>query len=127
MAFVGQIPLLNCCHSVEVNNVIDIICAAIAGVCSIVVAIIGYSVKKSHEEAVARAEKEEHRAQLRQRESRLSLKMMDATLQLSVVTSNALTGGHNNGNVERARKAAQKAADEYEDFMRELTAHEIGK
>ena len=52
---------------------------------------------------------------------------MDATLQLSVVTSNALTGGHNNGNVERAREAAQKAADEYEDFMLELTAHEIGK
>ena len=127
MAFVGQIPLLNCCHSVEVSSVVDIICAAIAGICSIVVAVVGYRVKKSHEETVARAEKEEHRAQLRQRESMLSLKMMDATLQLSVVTSNALTGGHNNGNVERARDAAQKAAQEYEDFMRELTVHEIEK
>jgi outer membrane protein TolC len=69
----------------------------------------------------------ERRAALRQKESLLSLRMMDATLQLSIVSSNALTGGHNNGNVERARQAAQKAAADYEDFMRDVTAHEINK
>lgn len=106
---------------------VDIICAAIAGICSIVVAVIGYQVKKSHEEAQDRAKKEEYRAELRQRESMLSLRMMDATLQLSVVSSNALTGGHNNGNVERAREAAQRVGAEYEDFMREIAAYELGK
>ena len=49
----------------------------------------------------------EKHAELRRKESLLSLEMMDATLQLSIVTSNALTGGHNNGNVERAREAAK--------------------
>ena len=99
---------------------VDIICAAIAGCASIIAAAIGLHVKKENK-------KMEHRAELRQRESLLSLRMMDATLQLSVVTSNALTGGHNNGNVERARIAANKAAEDYEEFLREVTAHEVGK
>jgi hypothetical protein len=99
---------------------VDIICAAIAAIATIVAASIGLHVKHSN----ARMER---RAALRQKESLLSLRMMDATLQLSIVSSNALTGGHNNGNVERARQAAQKAAADYEDFMRDVTAHEINK
>lgn len=98
----------------------EIICSAIAAVSAIAVAIVGKNIHQSN----ARMEE---RAKLRQRESMLSLKMMDATLQLSVVTSNALTGGHNNGNVARAREAAEKAAAEFEQFMREVTAHEICK
>lgn len=98
----------------------EIICALIAGFSSVLTAFIGFSVKRSDKRA-------EKHAKLRQRESLLSLRMMDATLQLSVVTSNALTGGHNNGNVERARETAQKVAAEYEDFMRETTAHEVGR
>ncbi len=97
---------------------VEIICAAIAAVSGIAVAVIGHNTQKQH--ALA----EEH-AKARERESLLSLRMMDATLQLSVVTSNALTGGHNNGNVERAREAAQKVGDEYTKFMQELTAHEV--
>lgn len=98
----------------------EIICAAITAVASIGVALVGMNIRKSNARMEARAA-------LRQRESMLSLKMMDATLQLSIVTSNALTGGHNNGNVKRARDAADKAAQEFEDFMREVTAHEISK
>ena len=98
----------------------EIVCAAITAVATIIVALVGANIRKSN----ARMEE---RAKLRQRESMLSLKMMDATLQLSVVTSNALTGGHNNGNVARAREAAEKAAAEFEQFMREVTAHEISK
>jgi len=98
----------------------EIICAAISGVCSIAVAIIGFYIKKSND-------KNDRRSNLRQQESLLSLRMMDATLQLSVVTSNALTNGHNNGNVERAREAAAKVAAEYEEFMRNITAHEVCK
>lgn len=97
---------------------IEVICALITAVAAIAVAVIGHNTQKQNRRA------EEHAA-ARQRESLLSLRMMDATLQLSVVTSNALTGGHNNGNVERARAAAQKVGDEYTKFMQELTAHEV--
>lgn len=98
----------------------EIICASITAIASIVVAMVGISIKKANKEA------ESHSA-LRREESLLSLHMMDATLQLSVVTSNALTGGHNNGNVERARAAAQKAANDYEEFMRKATIQEMCK
>ena len=104
---------------------VEIICALVAGISSIVVAVIGISVKKSNAKVQESNEKMEQRAKLRQQESLLSLKMMDATLQLSIVCSNALTGGHNNGNVERARKAAEEAAAKYEDFVRETAVHEL--
>lgn len=99
---------------------IEIICASIAGACSIIVAIIGFNIKKSNAAA-------DHRASIRQQESLLSLRMMDATLQLSIVTSNALTGQKNNGNVEKARLAAESAASEYNKFMQVVTANEVGK
>ena len=99
---------------------VNIICAVIAGVCTVLCAIIGAVANKNQK-------KSERRAQLRQKESLLSLRMMDATLQLSVVTSNALTGGHNNGNVETAREAATKVSEEYQEFMRGITAFEVGK
>jgi len=98
----------------------EIICAIITGIASIIVAMVGVSIKRANKNA-------EKHSELRQKESLLSLRMMDATLQLSVVTSNALTGGHNNGNVERARAAAQKAANDYEEFMREATVLEVCK
>lgn len=98
----------------------EIICATIAGLCTIICAIIGGTSAKHKRKA-------ERRAELRQKESLLSLRMMDATLQLSVVTSNALTGGHNNGNVEQAREAAASVAEEYQEFMRSITAFEVGK
>ncbi len=97
---------------------VEVICAAIAAASGIAVAVIGRNAAKQSKRA------EEH-AEARRRESLLSLRMMDATLQLSVVTSNALTGGHNNGNVERAREAAQKVGNEYTKFMQELTAQEV--
>lgn len=98
----------------------EIICASIAGLCTIICAIIGGVSAKYRK-------KSERRAHLRQNESLLSLRMMDATLQLSVVTANALTGGHNNGNVEAARTAAQKVSEEYQELLRGVTAFEVGK
>lgn len=98
----------------------EIICAMITAAASVIVAAIGINIKKMNKEQAT------HSA-LRREESLLSLRMMDATLQLSVVTSNALTGGHNNGNVERARAAAQNAANNYEEFMRKATIHEVCK
>lgn len=97
---------------------VNIICAVIAGIASVITAVVGIRVERANKQA-------ERHAELRRKESLLSLEMMDATLQLSIVTSNALTGGHNNGNVERAREAAKTVGAKYADFMREVTAGEI--
>ena len=93
---------------------VNIICAVIAGIASVITAVVGIRVERANKQAEKHA-----------KESLLSLEMMDATLQLSIVTSNALTGGHNNGNVERAREAARTVGAKYADFMREVTAGEI--
>lgn len=98
----------------------EIVCTIITAFTSLVTACVGFLVAQANKRT------ERHSA-LRQKEALLSLRMMDATLQLSVVSSNALTGGHNNGNVERARSAAQKVAEEYENFIRETAAHEVGR
>lgn len=98
----------------------DIICAAIAGLCSIVVVVLTAKNTKRNKQA-------EEDERIRQEGNLLSLRMQDAILQLSVVSSNALTGGHNNGNVERAREAVIKVSDEYEEFMRNITARQISK
>lgn len=67
--------------------------------------------------------REERRAE----ESRLSMQMMSATLQLAIVTANALTGGHNNGNVEKAKTAAEKAEHEYQQFLISVASQEVSK
>lgn len=55
------------------------------------------------------------------------MQMMYATLQLSIVTANALTGGHNNGNVEQAKLAAQTAEADYQKFLQKVAASAINK
>ena len=98
----------------------EVICTIITAISLIVVAMIGENVKKANDKA-------DHRGELRREESLLSLRMMDATLQLSVVSANALTNGHNNGNVETSRKAAEQVSRDYADFMRRTTAYEVGE
>ena len=116
----------------------EIICAAMTAVSAIIVAIIGAKIKQNNDEHRRLADEQEkrveenearieRRAEIRKRESLLSLRMMNATLQLAIVNANALTGGHNNGNVERARLAAEEAAEEYQEFMQEMTAHQVSK
>jgi len=97
---------------------ISIITALISAASAICVALIGARAKA----AEARTDAREKR---RERESLLSMAMMDASIQLSIVSANALSGGHNNGNVEQARKAAEKARADYEQFLREVTAHAV--
>ncbi len=96
----------------------QIITALISFASAVIVASIGAHAKKMD----AKAEQREKR---REKESLLSMTMMDATLQLSIVSANALTTGHNNGNVEEAREAAKKAKEEYEQFLREVAAQSI--
>ena len=98
----------------------EAICATISGICAIMAACMGKLMSDF-------MRKSDRRSDLRRHESLLSLEMMDATLKLSVVTANALTGGHNNGNVAAARTAAKNVSEKYDQFMRETTAYEVGK
>ena len=72
-------------------------------------------------------EKQESRAARRAEETQLSMQLSSANLQLSVVTANALTGGHNNGNVKRAREAAEQAEIAYNAFLQKIAAKEVAK
>lgn len=90
----------------------------IPAIASIVVAWIELRAAKDRKTA-------EERAKAREREARLSMKMQDANMQLTIVTANAVTGGHNNGNVEAAKRAAEAASAEYAAFLREIAAKEI--
>ena len=98
----------------------EIICTGITAVAGIIVALLSVHIKRSDDRA-------ERRAKIRQRESFLSMKMLDSVMQLSRVSAIALTGGTNNGNVEKAMEAAEEAASEYQSFIQEITAHEVGK
>lgn len=99
----------------------------ISGIFAVFVALIELRAsrdrKKSKEEAEQQKQHEEERAKALW----LSMSMSHATLQLGVVTANALTGGHNNGNVERARTAAKKAEEEYDSFLKELGTNQVAK
>lgn len=97
---------------------ITIITGVISAISAILVAYIGAHAKRVED-------KNEKRESRREKESLLSMAMMDATLQLSIVSANALTNGHNNGNVEEAKKAAQKAKDDYERFLREVASQSL--
>ena len=92
----------------------------ITGVCTVMCAIIGAVSLNAHN-------KSERREKIRREEALLSLQMTDATLQLSWVCSNALTNGVNNGNVEIAREAAERASAAYKTFMQEQVSYAISK
>lgn len=81
--------------------------------------------KKEAADAEKRKAAEAEAAARRERESRLSMEMMSASIDLGIVTSLAVTGGHINGNVEAAQKKAQKAKAAYEAFLRDEAAHAV--
>jgi len=102
--------------------------AVVSAVAVVLVAIIEAVAQKERKkvktdnEAREQREREQieianRRAEQRRKESHLQMQMIYATLQLSIVTANALTNGHNNGNVERAREAAKKAEEDYNHFL----------
>ena len=97
----------------------------IPAIASIFVAVIEARAAKERKAAEKDRKIAEERAAGREREARLAMKMQDANMQLTVVTANAVIGGHNNGNVERAKKAAEEASAEYAAFLREIAAKEI--
>lgn len=94
---------------------------------AVVVAVIEFIAARDRKAAKQQQERTEAHEKNRAEEIRLSMKIQDATLQLGIVTANALTGGHNNGNVQTADKAARDAQCEYRLFLQQITAQEVAK
>lgn len=116
------------------DSIVQIICSAITFAGVVITAIMGFVTARRSARAEELAKKNaqeseemKERSKLRKRESLLSLRMNDAIIQLAIVTANAVTGGHNNGNVERAQKAVKEVSEEYQDFLRETMANEINE
>ena len=94
-------------------------------IAAIVVAVIEWRAakdRKAAKEAQSLAEKRQH---LRDEEMGLLLDIMYANMQLCQVTARALSGGHNNGNVEAAENAAKVAVDKFNKFSRDNLAKMI--
>lgn len=101
--------------------------AIITGVFGVVVTVIEVRASRDRKEAKKREEALRRHEQQRAEETRLAMALNSATLQLCIVTANALTGGHNNGNVERAKEAARKAEADYDAFVQRLAANQVAK
>lgn len=99
----------------------------IPGLFTVLVAIIELIAAKDRKQSKKDQERLKRHEQQRAKETKLQMEMNSATLQLCIVTSNALTGGHNNGNVERARQAAKDAEEEYNAYIQELAANQVAK
>lgn len=99
---------------------VEIICALIASLSTIIVAILSLYIKQI-------MGKMDRRQSLRERESLLNLRLTSAAVKLSTVSANALMNYENNGNVEEAYEQAREAEEEYQRFQQEVTAHEVGK
>lgn len=102
-----------------------IICTIITSISGLMVAYLQIQVKKQKEAAEEERQTALKREKRRVKEMMLSLKLNAAVLKLSVVSANALTNGHNNGNVEIARREAVDAENAYMDFMKELMSEEL--
>lgn len=97
----------------------------ITGIVTVLVAIIETRAekdRKANKEFIARSEKREER---RKKEQELLMEMVDTAINLSIISSNALTGQQNNGNVEAARKQAKEVARKYDAFLRSVVAEEV--
>ena len=99
---------------------IEIVCAAIAAVSAVVVAVI-------ERRNAAQNRRIEARAEQRARESRLSMDLMYANCALSLTTAKKLANMHTNGDVEEAMEAARRAQEEYNKFVRDTVSKQITK
>ena len=99
----------------------------ISGGVLVLVAIIEARANIDRRECKAEKEKNDKRSAIRAKESMLSMQMLSATLDLSDATSLKVQQGKCNGEMDRARKKAEAAQEEYEKFMQEVTSRETTK
>lgn len=101
-------------------EIATIICACIAAVSAITVAVVEHRADKDRKTSNRRAER-------RARESRLSMDLMSATCELAVITAVAMREGHTNGTLEPALATAQEAQENYRSFLRDEAARNVAK
>lgn len=96
--------------------------------------IVGYyETKRSKEQKKIDSETrefraiQEARAEVRRKEAALSMHMGFTTLKLAEATACAVSGGKCNGNVTDARSEADKAMQEYQDFICQVAAKQTTK
>lgn len=99
---------------------IDIVCAAIAAIATVLCAVVAANGKK-------RDEKEDARAAQRAKEARLQLAMMSANSELTVGVAWALKRGHCNGEVEKGLKAVEDAQREYTEYLEGIALDHLKK
>lgn len=99
---------------------VEVICAIIAAVAAIVVAVVETRNRKQFKLT-------EERAEQRAKESRLSMDLMYATCALSLTTAKKLANMHTNGDVEEAMDAAREAQEAYQAFVRDETAKMVSR
>ena len=98
----------------------EVLCALIAGICTVLAAMAERQSRVSSRRA-------ENRAQRREKESRLAMELMYANCALSLTTAKKLAGMHTNGDVEAAMETARTAQEAYVDFVRNQAAHNFSK
>ncbi len=98
----------------------EVICALIAGICTVFAALAERRGRIS-------SKRMETRAVRREKESRLAMDLMYANCALSLTTAKKLAGMHTNGDVEEAMEAARQAQDAYQSFARDEAAHNFSK
>lgn len=69
-----------------------------------------------------RNKRDDRREELRWEESRVTMQMLESTMELSTACCNALCGGHNNGNVEEARRKADAARADYQAYKTKVVS-----
>lgn len=97
-----------------------IICATIAALSALSVAVVERRADKERKTATLRAER-------RARESRLSMDLMSASCELAMVTAVAMREGHTNGTLEPALSAARDAQEKYRSFLKDEAARAVSK
>lgn len=96
-------------------------------ICTLITAFAGLLVVYLSKRIAQSEAKDEKRAELRQKESLLSLKMQNATLKLTQENSVGILSGNNFEAIEDALDRANAVSEEYQAFLQEVTAHEVGK
>lgn len=98
----------------------SIISSAISAAALIIVAVIETRNNRSRKQAEKRAER-------RAEESRLSMALMSSTCELGLETVKALRDGHTNGTLAGHVGRAEKALDDYNQFLKRETAEAVSE
>ena len=106
---------------------IDIVCAAIAAVATIMCAVVSADSKKRDKAFAEQRSKEDDRARQRAKEASLQLAMINANSELTVGVAWALKRGKCNGEVEQGLAAVKAAQAEYTKFLEGIAIDHITK